>query len=163
MWIKSFRLTNYKSFDDSGEHALARHMNVIVGQNNVGKTALLQAIAQRLVAQPHRNSAQRRGEARNPFSSIELDFVTTGQEISDAMMASGPGAVILPASWKDTPLKFLELPEVTLSAVFQATPGGNWARGRFPSNNIATSDGNYVRINFAADAPRKTFNTHHVD
>jgi AAA15 family ATPase/GTPase len=52
MWIKSFRLTNYKSFEDSGEHTLAPHMNVIVGQNNVGKTALLQAIAQRLIPSP---------------------------------------------------------------------------------------------------------------
>src|SRR5690349_19778273 len=112
MWIKSFRLANYKSFEDSGEHTLARHMNVIVGQNNVGKTALLQALAQRLEYRPHRNSSQRRGAPLNSRSKIELDFIATGQEIRDVIMAGGAARVILPSSWQPDPAKFLGLPEV---------------------------------------------------
>jgi predicted ATPase len=165
MWIKSFRLTNYKSFEDSGEHTLAPHMNVIVGQNNVGKTALLQAIAQRLTPEPHRNSAQRRSETLNPISNIELDFVATGQEIGDAVMARGSLPVPLPESWRETPLKFLELPEVIVSADFRATLGGhgNWTRGRFPSSNITVADGKYLSITFAADPQRTKFHITSID
>ena len=32
MWIERFRIRNYKSFNDSGEHTLARHINILVGQ-----------------------------------------------------------------------------------------------------------------------------------
>ena len=39
MRIKSFRVRNYKSFEDSGVHGLFTGFNVIVGQNNSGKTA----------------------------------------------------------------------------------------------------------------------------
>ena len=34
MRIKSFRILNYKSFEDSGTHDLFAGFNVIVGQNN---------------------------------------------------------------------------------------------------------------------------------
>lgn len=40
MRISSFRISNYKSFIDSGEINLSPGFNVIIGQNNVGKTAL---------------------------------------------------------------------------------------------------------------------------
>jgi bifunctional non-homologous end joining protein LigD len=166
MWIKSFRLTNYKSFEDSGGHTLARHMNVIVGQNNVGKTALLQAIAQRLTCQPHRNSDQRRGQTLHPTSQIDLDFVATGQEIGDTIMAGGSANVNLPESWRETALNFLELPEVTLSAAFFAGRGaeGNWARTRFPSTNIITAPGeNYLRFTFAADTQSRKFRISSVE
>ncbi|MEG9432541.1 ATP-dependent nuclease [Terriglobus sp. ADX1] len=44
MRISGFRIRNYKSFSDTGEVALAPGMNIVTGQNNAGKTALLQAL-----------------------------------------------------------------------------------------------------------------------
>jgi predicted ATP-binding protein involved in virulence len=41
--IESFRVVNYKSFADSEEIRLEPGFNVIVGRNNVGKTALAEA------------------------------------------------------------------------------------------------------------------------
>src|SRR5260370_10230953 len=155
MWIKSFRLTNYKSFEDSGEHTLARHMNVIVGQNNVGKTALLQAVAQRFDERPHRNSSQRRGATLSPRSKIELDFISTAEEISDAMMVGNPVRVILPQRWQADPLKFLQLPEVTFSAAYLGSSG--CTRSRFPSNNITAPDSQYVAHTFAPNPERPNF------
>src|SRR5262249_9090607 len=86
MWIKSFRVLNYKSFEDSGVHTLSRNMNVVVGQNNVGKTALLQALAQRIDHQPHKNSKQRQGAPLNRISRTDFDFEATSQELKDAIM-----------------------------------------------------------------------------
>ena len=53
MWIKKFRLKNYKPFLDTGEIELGRGINVIVGKNNTGKTALLEALSSNLSNAPH--------------------------------------------------------------------------------------------------------------
>jgi len=57
VYISSFRVVNFKSFSDSQEISLSPGFNVIVGQNNVGKTALLQAMTLRQNSQPHRSLA----------------------------------------------------------------------------------------------------------
>jgi AAA15 family ATPase/GTPase len=44
MLIKRFRLINYQSFEDSGSLSFSLGFTVIVGKNNAGKTALLEAI-----------------------------------------------------------------------------------------------------------------------
>jgi predicted ATPase len=55
MKIVRFRLVNYKSFLDSGEFNLTGGFNVIVGQNNVGKTALLEGLGLGFGSQPHQS------------------------------------------------------------------------------------------------------------
>jgi predicted ATPase len=140
MWIKSFRVVNYKSIDDSGEHTLARHMNVIVGQNNAGKTALLQAIAQRLETRPHKNSSQRRGAPTNPSSGIHLNFTATEQELHDIIMSSGNVGVPIPEAYRSNPLSFLKVPHMVFSALYRAAEGQGtgWIQHQYPSNNIET-------------------------
>jgi predicted ATPase len=54
--IRTFRVVNYKSFVDSGELRLEPGFNVIVGRNNVGKTALAEAVGLHLLTdKPHRS------------------------------------------------------------------------------------------------------------
>src|SRR5215211_6314598 len=55
MYIRSFEVSNYKSFLASGEVALTAGFNVIVGPNNVGKTALVEALSLDFKDQPHRS------------------------------------------------------------------------------------------------------------
>jgi len=55
MHIASFRIENYKSFRSTPEIQLAQGFNVIVGQNNVGKTALKEALSLRFGANQHRS------------------------------------------------------------------------------------------------------------
>jgi AAA15 family ATPase/GTPase len=45
MYLSKFQLFNYKSFLDSGLLDFTPVINIIVGQNNSGKTALLEALA----------------------------------------------------------------------------------------------------------------------
>jgi predicted ATPase len=55
MYISSFRLTNYKSFYKPTELALRPGFNIITGQNNAGKTALLEGLSLRFTGNPHRS------------------------------------------------------------------------------------------------------------
>ena len=43
MKINLIRIENYKGFSDSGEIRLSGDFNVVVGPNNVGKTAFIEA------------------------------------------------------------------------------------------------------------------------
>jgi AAA15 family ATPase/GTPase len=44
MRLKQLKISNYKCFRDSGWIELDPHMTVVVGRNNVGKTALLEGL-----------------------------------------------------------------------------------------------------------------------
>jgi len=55
MHIASFRIENYKSFRTTNAVPLTPGFNVIVGQNNAGKTALLEAISLTGGHVPHRS------------------------------------------------------------------------------------------------------------
>lgn len=53
MVIESIRVKNYKSWKDSLEVHLSRGLNIVVGKNNSGKTAFLEAISLRAENVPH--------------------------------------------------------------------------------------------------------------
>jgi len=56
MFISQFRVENYKSFRDSGVHVLEPGFNVIIGQNNSGKTAVLEGLSLGFADHPHRST-----------------------------------------------------------------------------------------------------------
>jgi recombinational DNA repair ATPase RecF len=55
MYISRFQLLNYKSFQDSGVLEFQPGINIIVGANNSGKTALLEALSLSFETSPHRS------------------------------------------------------------------------------------------------------------
>jgi len=55
MYLSKFQLFNYKSFLDSGLLEFTPGINIIVGQNNSGKTALLEALTMNFPNEPHRS------------------------------------------------------------------------------------------------------------
>src|SRR5437762_13860987 len=57
MYIASFRIENYKSFRTTEAVNLTPGFNVVVGQNNVGKTALVEALSLIAGHVPHRSLA----------------------------------------------------------------------------------------------------------
>ena len=56
MRLIEFQLHNYKSFLDSGTITLAPGFNIFTGQNNAGKTALLEGLSLNFKSKPHRSS-----------------------------------------------------------------------------------------------------------
>src|SRR2546422_9237499 len=55
MHIVRFQIENYKSFRSTPAVPLTQGFNVVVGQNNVGKTALVEALRLRFDQQLHRS------------------------------------------------------------------------------------------------------------
>ena len=76
MHLSRFRVTNYKSFRDSGEVSLGPGFNVIVGANNAGKTALAEALSLRSPDKPHRSleTVRTLSASPDPISQIEVTF-----------------------------------------------------------------------------------------
>lgn len=82
MKIRSIHVTNYKGFADSGDVILSPGLNLIVGQNNAGKTALLETFRfGRGTSNPHRNKQVLAGVPLNPHSTVHTKLSVTGDEL----------------------------------------------------------------------------------
>ena len=77
------RVSNYKSFFESPELTFAPGLNVIVGQNNSGKTALLEAMALTYGDRPHRSLATlpTRTTPQPPRSTVQFTFEVDASEL----------------------------------------------------------------------------------
>lgn len=112
MHFTNFQIHNYKSFRDSAQLNLEPGINIIVGKNNVGKTALLEALSLRFTADPHRNSQTIPIESGilKEISGAECTFTLTRHQLIDLLIKAQSGesnllCVPLPALtdpiWKD--------------------------------------------------------------
>src|SRR5450631_4234489 len=150
LWIKSIRVRNYKSFEDSGQLEFDRHMNVVIGTNHSGKSALLGVVRCRYRGIPHRSSKFGRDEALNPISTADFRFSVSGREVRHAILADNLNLHIpVPFAWaqnatpKDVMDRFFELPEIVMSARSQAAvdSGPNWTKLEYPSTNLFIHQG----------------------
>ena len=107
MYLTEFQLHNYKSYRDSGPIKLKPGFNILTGQNNAGKTALLEGLGLRFQDRPHRsletaptptsqNHAHSRARFRFAVEQAELlDFLknTSGEVVIPQLKRGSPGAV----------------------------------------------------------------------
>lgn len=91
MRICSFKIQNYKSFLEPREITLQEGFNLIVGQNNVGKTALLEALSLRFTGKPHRTqlTAPSQNSVINPSSSALVKLALSGGELREILLQGG--------------------------------------------------------------------------
>ena len=89
MQISTFQLINYKSHRDSGELQLSTGFNVLVGQNNAGKSTLLEALGLKFISKPHRSlsALPRITSPVNPTSSAKVVLTVTGEELKDILLS----------------------------------------------------------------------------
>jgi energy-coupling factor transporter ATP-binding protein EcfA2 len=89
MQISTFQLVNYKSYRDSGELQFSTGFNVLVGQNNAGKSTLLEALGLRFISKPHRSlsALPRITSPVNPTSSAKVVLTVTGEELKDILLS----------------------------------------------------------------------------
>lgn len=84
MYISNFQILNYKSFRDSGRLEFQPGINIIVGANNSGKTALLEGLELEFEDNPYRNIRLRDIPNSNSVdeSTVNITFMLKKSEIS---------------------------------------------------------------------------------
>lgn len=76
MYISKFRVFNYKSFKDSTLLEFKPGINIIIGQNNAGKTAFLEALGLNFKNNAHRNIRKLQPQKKGEFiPSTDLSTV----------------------------------------------------------------------------------------
>lgn len=88
MQIKRFRVSNFAAFEDSGWIELSPGVNLIVGQNNSGKSALLQAFDYPFANKRHRTLERWRPE-QLLAPEAEFDIDVSGQQFLGAILRTG--------------------------------------------------------------------------
>ena len=73
MRIEQIQITNYKGFIDTGVVPIGSHITILIGKNNTGKTAFIEAIiSSRLGPKPHLTGVA--DEIINPHGIVRLDI-----------------------------------------------------------------------------------------
>jgi hypothetical protein len=86
MYLKKLRILNYKGFRDSGWLEFGPGFNVVIGQNNSGKTALLECIRlQNGENKPHRSADIPRNFPLDQNSRFEFDLIVRGSELVESV------------------------------------------------------------------------------
>jgi len=106
MFFSDIQIYNYKSYRDSGRLDLAKGINILVGRNNVGKTALLEALSLKFDANHHRAiDTSRNTRMPRPESLVAFTFTVSRHELIDLLVeAQGDSEFHLPLPALHSPL-----------------------------------------------------------
>jgi AAA15 family ATPase/GTPase len=90
MKIETLKITNFKGFKESDEIKFGRRFNIIIGQNNAGKTSLIDALKffERPNA-PFREKGKSLAHQLNPYSSFLIDISIKKSEWAHGIKSSG--------------------------------------------------------------------------
>ena len=141
MKILKLQLENYKSFRSSGLLDFSSSFTVIVGKNNAGKSALLEAF--RLTSNfhhPHRSLSRQEGVPLDPHSFALLELTITRDELMNTLMAhTGQRAIPIEYSSdneerRQRALGTFSRPTIVLS--LQAQFQGALQAQRYPSHGL---------------------------
>src|SRR6266404_5208536 len=90
MYISRFQVANYKSFREPKALEFTQGFNIISGQNNAGKTALLEALGLRFTGHSHRSikTVPARDTVPPPLSVADVSFTVSPKELMELLRAS---------------------------------------------------------------------------
>ena len=148
MQLRTARVTGYQSFADSGEVRFERGVNLIVGQNNVGKSAFLRALQPGFSGDKHRTPNEWR-DAALPSPVVSLTLEVSGTELREAAFQI-PNGVIIPAPSSDPALavqyvnELLEADSIPIS--LQRRPGSPFTASQYPSHARFFSNGQGLQV-----------------
>jgi hypothetical protein len=138
-------------------------MNIVVGQNNSGKTALLEALRlAKCETRPYRGAALPMGSVLNPYWRFEIEFGISGTELRNMLLRNGGDAWIpLPSiSAKDEFIARLFSPEdLHLKSVL--IHGANLSPQAFPSHALFSrpADPHSVQVTSSQDRQSVAMNS----
>lgn len=92
MRVVEFQVSNYKSLRDTQRIGFTAGFNVVVGRNNAGKTALVEALELRFGNKPHQSLATRPRPTMpiTGHSAIEVLFTMSRDELHDLVGTLAP-------------------------------------------------------------------------
>lgn len=150
MRIDSIQISNYKSYRESAELRLHAGINVITGQNNAGKTALLEALSLNIKNEPHRSIETISQAGMTPSGQPTLQVTLRVEEDERRRLLLLPGQSFwLPFPVKDTrfegrhPLHYVNQNHEFMAKILQwllerntfriqVTPGGSTTSADYP-------------------------------
>lgn len=91
MYISKFEVRNYKSYRAPGALELKPGFNIITGQNNAGKTSLLESLSCRFSYRPHRSEITVPTPGAEPVGStlVRATFVISRDELTSQFVQAG--------------------------------------------------------------------------
>lgn len=95
MKLRRLRILGFQAFHDSGDIHFSDGVNLIVGQNNSGKSSLLRSMYPFIPDDRHR-TAEAWNQSSLPMPKVELDIEMTGLEFRDAVLRRGRCAIPVP-------------------------------------------------------------------
>jgi predicted ATPase len=104
MQLRSARVIGFQSFADSGVVEFADGINLIVGQNNAGKSALLRALLPELADDRHR-TPERWEDFRLPVPVTDFQIEISGEELLSILLR--PGSRVIPVPDEADPTSFV--------------------------------------------------------
>ena len=139
MKILKLNLNNYKSFRSSGWLDFSPNFTVVIGKNNAGKSALLEAF--RLTNNPNcpHRMLSRPPDTLHPQSFLDFELTITGEELRNAVLAqtdtiSIPVPTTPPDSRERFALDLFEKQSVTLA--LKANFAGGVSAWKYPSHGL---------------------------
>jgi hypothetical protein len=144
MKIKDFRVKNFKCFQDTGTISLAPSINIVTGQNNAGKTALLQALSCDFSGVIHlsKASSPQAGTVPNIISETAITLSISGDELQEMANARRTLQFEQPVGSTNTPKEIwqsiVDNPEIEFQLLRQARFGqaASTRAARIPSHGL---------------------------
>jgi predicted ATPase len=162
MKILSLRLENYKSFRDSGWLEFSPGFTVVIGKNNSGKSALLEAF--KLGANrnyPHRSLALPPETPLEQQSSADFELSISGNELRNALLGAGgdrhvPVATALDDAARKVAALALFEPSADISLRLRSLFMGSLIAVSYPSHQLFRNNANTTNTAVTVRGDRRT-------
>lgn len=98
MYISQIQIKNYMGFRKIPILSFVPGINLIVGQNNVGKSSLLTCLRMNFDSRPNRNVNQPVPDESplDPLSEADFQIIVSGKEVKSIALAGGFGTIYIP-------------------------------------------------------------------
>jgi hypothetical protein len=135
------RIKGFQSFGDSGDIDFDDGINIIIGQNNGGKSAFLRALLPNLTDDRHR-TPDRWESFRLPAPEVTMTIEVSGSEVRDLILLKG-GQSYIPIANGTDPRTFAEefFSLTSIKLALKRTAGVSFS-ANYPSHQLFLLDAN---------------------
>ncbi len=126
MQIKSFQIENYKCFDKTDVIELTSGINLVLGRNNVGKTALLECFTHLENNHPHKALSVGFQDHLERRSRVRLSMDIDGGLFREWLFAGYQSQLEFPSNWNEVEMNDFLMnfkSDLTYSVVFESIQG----------------------------------------